>query len=187
MNFMYGFPLYTLKETKQAFNYLKYSDEDNSIIDQQDQMEYELLSTDLFDRNAKLVMMANSKRVQNILCERLLPELSKVLTLAGQKHGIVSFSSNAILSCLNPFVAFGHISNELYQKLIIYLHEENRSMSSVWIYFDGFINKELEHIIKLKYNAFMLKGNDDKVYIKLSPDENFSLVYDFIDDVMYHC
>lgn len=187
MNFTYGFPLYTMKEKRQAFNYLKYSDEDNSIIEVQDQVEYELLSSELFDRDRRLVMLANTKKVQNIVVDKILPELSVILTAAGQKHGIVSFSSNAILSNLNPFVAFGHISNELYQKIICYLHEENRSMSAIWIYFDGFINKELEHIIKLKYNQFVLEGNDDKVYVKISPDENFSLIFDFVDDVMYLC
>ena len=187
MNFTYGFPLYSLKETKQAFNYLKYSDEDNSIIELSDKVEYELLSNDLYDRGTKLVMMANTKKVQNIVVDKMLPELSVILTAAGQKHGIVSFSSNAILSNLNPFVSFSYITNEFYEKIIYYLHEENRSMSSIWIYFDGFINKDLEHIIKLKYNAFMLEGNDGKVYIKISPDENFSLIFDFIDDVMYHC
>ena len=187
MNFTYGFPLYTLKETKQAFNYLKYSDEDNSIIDDCDKLEYELLSDKLFERNARLVMLANSKRVQDIVINKLIPRLSVILTTAGQKHGIVTFSSNTILSNLNPFVSFGHISNEFYQKLIVYLHEENRSMSAIWMYFDEFINKELEHIIKLKYKTFMLEGNDDKVYIKISPDENFSLIFDFIDDVMGHC
>ena len=187
MNFTYGFPLYTIKETKQAFNYLKYSDEDNSIINVYDQTEYELLSSDMFERNSRLVMLANTKKVQNIVVDKMIPELSVILTAAGQEHGIVSFSSNAILGNLNPFVSFGHISNELYTKIVCYLHEENRSMSAIWIYFDGFINKELEHIIKLKYNQFMLEGNDGKVYIKISPDENFSLIFDFIDDVMYHC
>ena len=187
MNFTYGFPLYTMKETKQAFNYLKYLDENNSIIERSDQVEYELLSSELLDRDKRLVILANSKKVQNIIVDRILPELSVILSAAGQKHGIVSFSSNAILSNLNPFVAFSHISNELYQKIICYLHEENMSMSAIWIYFDGFINKELEQIIKLKYNAFMLEGIDDKVYIKISPDENFSLIFDFVDDIMYHC
>lgn len=187
MNFTYGFPLYTMKETKQAFNYLKYCDEDNSVIDKNDKEEYELLSSNIFDRNKKLLVLANSRKVQEVVIERLLPRLSAILTAAKQKHGIVYFSSNAILNNLNPFVSFGYISNELYQNLILYLHNENRSMTSIWIYFDGFINKELEHIIKLKYNSFMLNGNDDKVYIKISPDENFGLIYDFIDDIMYHC
>ena len=187
MNFTYGFPLYTMKELKQAFNYLKYSDENNSIIDPMDKMEYDLLTSELFERDRRLVMLANTKKVQNIVVDKILPELSVILTAAGQKHGIVSFSSNAILSNLNPFVSFGYISNELYEKIIYYLHEENRSMSAIWIYFDEFINKGLEHIIKLKYNQFMLKGNDGKVYIKISPDENFSLIFDFVDDVMCQC
>lgn len=187
MDFTYGFPLYTLRESKQAFNYLKYYDENNSIIDDSDRLEYELLSNNIFGRNKRLIMLANSKRVQDVVANKLLPKLSAILTAAGQKHGIIFFPSCIILDNLNPFVSFGYISNELYEKILVYLHEENRSMSAIWIYFDGFINKELEHIIKLKYNSFMLKGNDDKVYIKILPDENFSLIYDFIDDVMYHC
>ena len=187
MNYMYGFPLFTSKETKEAFNYLKYSDESNSIILDSDMQEYKLLSTEISDRDSKLIMLANAKRVQNILVDKFLPELSVILKTAGQEHGFVTFSSQTILSNINPFFRFRYISNETYTRLIYFLHEENRSMSGIWIYFDGFINKELEHIIKLKYKAFMLEGNDGKVYVKLSPDENFSLVFDFIDDVVYHC
>lgn len=185
MNFMYGFPLYESKESKKAFNYLKYSDENNNSLCPYDNSEYYLLSnTD--QKKLKLILLANSKKVQNILVDKLLPELSIILTAAGQKHGFVAMNGGSMASYLNPFVSHG-ISSELYEDFMLYIHKKMRSMSALWIYFDGFINKELEHIIKLKYNEFILEGDDGKTYVLLSPDENFSLVYDFIDDVMYYC
>lgn len=178
MDYTYGFPLYTSKEVEKAFNYLQHSEDDNDKIKDEDKVVYDYMTYSK-DNKLKLVVTSNSKKVQNILVDKLLPEFSIILKTIGQKHGFVTFNPEPIILSFNPFFA------QTIDKCMPYISSDMRSMSNIWIYFEGFINRDLEQIIKLKYSEYLLIDNN-KVYVKLSPDENFSFIYDFIDDVLSH-
>ena len=179
MDYTYGFPLYTPKEVEKAFNYLQYSEENNSIIKPEDKLVFEYMTMG-YDSKLRLIIVSNSKKVQNILVDRFIPEISLILKNIGQKHGFITINPEYMMMAHNPFFA------QTIDKCMPYIYSEMRSMSNIWIYFDGFINRELEQIIKLKYSEYLLEDKD-RIYVKISPDENFSFIYDFIDDILSHC
>ena len=178
MNYTYGFPLFSPNESKKAFNYLYHFEEDNNSIRPEDLLAYNFM-TSSDESKQRLIIISNSKRVQNIVVDKLLPNLSLALTSMGQNHGFITINPTQIMLTHNPFVA------KTVDKCIPYIHSEMRCMSNIWMYFDGFINKELEQIIKLKYPDY-ITIDGKTVYIKISPDENFSLIYDLIDDILSH-
>lgn len=175
MDYTYDFPLFTSNELEMSFNYL-YRNKDNcDEIDISDLAAFTAL-TYSDDAKLRMVILANSKRVQSVVIEKFLPELSLVLKVSNQEHGFITLNPNSILAAFNPFL------NKTANKFIDYSYKELRNMSNIWMYFKGFINQDLEQIIKSKYKDYIINFNGT-TYLKISPDENYSFIYDLIDDI----
>ena len=56
---------------------------------------------------------------------------------------------------------------------------------NLWITSSYFNTEEAERIIKLKFYSVATTCNG-KTYLKILPQENFSLIYDLIDEIFSH-
>ena len=127
-----------------------------------------------------MILKANMKIVQNVCCNELFPHMSAALDLMHQKHGFYIFNPTFIMSCFNPF------KESTVDKVLPYIVDEMYGMPSMMIYFDSFTNPSLEQLIKLKYKEYIYEQGN-RIYLKLLPQEEFSFIYDFIDDIFYYC
>ena len=186
MNYQYGFPLFDAKEsTVKAFNYIYNSNESGKLSIKDIDIYARMISEELNgerkyseNRSNYVIITANMKKVQDIACNTLFPYLSAYLQSIGQNHGFIIFNPTNIINSYNPLV------KGMIDKVIPYIINEMNSMPNLWIYFDGFVSKDLEQIIKLKYSHYMIKDGD-RVFAKLCPQDNFGLIYDFVDDVFH--
>lgn len=180
MNNSFNKPLFTKKDSKRAFNYL-YNDIDSDKLNELDMYAYNASVSADPDSINFTVMRANMKLVQNTCCNELFPHISAILNLRNQKHGFYIFNPTIIMSCINPFK-----KSAAMDKLIPYIVDEFCGMPTMMIYFDAFINSSLEQLIKLKYKDYIYE-QANRIYLKLLPQEDFSFIYEFIDDLLYHC
>ena len=178
MDNSFNTPLFTRKDSKRAFNYL-YNDIDSDIINASDLERYNACMM-LNDQKSFMILKANMKLIQCICCNELFPRISTALNLRNQKHGFYIFNPTYIMSCFNPF------RKSTIDKIIPYLVDEMYGMPSMMSYFDSFNDPSLEQLIKLKYKEYIYEQGN-RVYLKLLPQEDFSFIYDFIDDLFYYC
>jgi hypothetical protein len=178
MNFTYSYQLFERQDTIRAFNYLRY-DYDYLTIDKADVERFQKLVR-THDDVTYLILAANMKKVQDICVDKLLPYLSLFFDGIGQKHGYVIFNPTRILNAYNPFQV-GTID-----KIIPYIRDEMYNMPNLWIYFEGFVSDTLEQIINLKYHKYVFKSDNGRTYLRLTPQCDFSLVYEFIDDMFLY-
>ena len=178
MNNSFNRPLFTKKDSIRAYNYL-YHDTESSILDTADIMPYNSIT--MFDEQAKfMILKANMKIVQNVCCNELFPHMSAALDLMNQKHGFYVFNPTIIMSYFNPF------KKSTVDRVLPYIVDEMYGMPSMMIYFDSFTNPSLEQLIKLKYKDYIYERGG-RLFLKLLPQEDFSFVYDFLDDLFYYC
>ena len=175
MNFIYSYPLFEKDDSRRAFNYL-YLDENTNNSYEGFEVLYTVIKNDDI-RLSNMIMLANAKYVQKILFRDLLPKLNKVLEYSGEKHDIIIFDPSPILSMYNPFK-----NNKLIDKFNIFILTEFYNIYGVWICFNEFSNKALEQFIKLKYSKYISESGN-KLYLKIGPFEDFSLIYSLIDDI----
>lgn len=178
MNYLYKYPLFERKDHRRAFNYL-FANNESDTIDYYFRDEYmHITETASVDG---ICVTANMKKIEDIACSQLLPQLTVILNLVGQKHDYVIFNPNMILNARNPFC------ESTIDKILPYISDEMFNMSMISIRFDGFVNKDLEQIIKSKYSEYILQDEKNRTYVKLGPMCDFSMLYDFIDDILHNC
>lgn len=170
--------LFTSKDKVKAFNYL-FHDSDSEYIYPQDGTVYGCY-TSSDEMTNSMILRANMKKVQIFVTEELVPFISAVLSLKGQDHEYFIFNPTIISNSFNPFKK-GEI-----QKIYHYIVGELYNMPNLWICFEQIHIKGLEQFIKLKYKDYIFEKGS-KLYVRLLPQEDFSFVYEFIDDLFYYC
>lgn len=175
MNFMYGYPLFEESNSIQAFNYLNH-DNISDHIRIEDIREYlaDITASEYSEKT--MILIANVKRMQKIMTKELLPDLSVYLNYIGIRHGFVTVNPNEFFKCRNPFL------KTLINDISDFFSREYFGLPINWIYFEGISGSNLEQIINRKYKRYVTVQGD-KLYVQLTPQENFRFIYEFIDDV----
>lgn len=173
MNYIYGYPLFDKEDLAQAFNYLNYNEPRKTI----DPKDFASFKEDLEGDNGALalVLVANTKLVNNITAE-LCKKLRDFLETTQYTFGFVVINPEVVMRARNPFV------DKLVNKVSDYFAKNFYSLPSTSIYFDRIQNTRLEQIIKLKYSEYCIEDGM-RLYVRLTPQENFKFILDFIEDV----
>lgn len=173
MNNLYGYPLFDKQDIAQAFNYLNY----NKISSTIDPKDYISFKEDLECNNGALalVLVANVKLVNNT-CAEIFKKLKAYLDTTNYKYGFLVINPETIINARNPFV------DTVVNKFADYFSAKMYALPATWIYFDRIQNTNLEQIIKLKYSEYCTEDNM-RLYVQLTPQENFKFILNFIDDV----
>ena len=177
MDYLYKFPLFDSNDSIRAFNYLN-NEEDSPELKQKDLYDFYRFTEDKNSNNF-MIVRANMKMVQDVTYLKLLPYLSGMLNALGQKHDIVVMNPSIILEAANPFF------QNTITKMIPYLVYEMYSLPNVWIRFDKITLDNLEQIIKLFPGETTYSNG--KTYVKILPNDSFSLIYDFIHYIFGYC
>lgn len=170
--------LFSKDEKEKAFNYL-FNNVDSESIELGEQSLFDIYMSDP-DRSSILIMRANMKRVQDDVCANIMPKLTYAINESNQPVGFIVFNPHNLLELFNPLV------KGTVDKLIPHLAGKLHGLCSVSLIFDSFTNKDLEQLIKHKYRHYVTE-KDGSLYVELLPQEDFSLIFDFIDDVLYYC
>lgn len=181
MNSFYGYRLFTSVDFKKAFNYL-FHDTESEYISKQDRGLFDLYDNDTW--RSYMLIRANMKKVQNICNNKIIPLLGYILDNLGQDHGFIIFNPTIISSSFNPFVIS---PNDIMTKVMNFIMNEMFNMPAIWIQFPKFSSTELQQIINLKYKKLVDITEDGSTYLQLLPQEDFSLIYDFINDICRYC
>lgn len=177
MDYLYKFPLFDSNDSIRAFNYLN-NEEDSPELKQKDLYDFYRFTEDK-NSNSFMIVRANMKMVQDITYLKLLPYLSGMLNVLGQKHDIVVMNPSIILEAANPFF------QNTITKIIPYLVYEMYGLPNVWIRFDKITLDNLEQIIKLFPGETTYSNG--KTYVKILPNDSFSFIYDFIHYIFGYC
>ena len=181
MNKFFGYGLFTSSDFRKAFNYIFY-DNESEYIHQKDRSIFDLYNTDTWRQY--MIIRANMKKVQNICNDKIIPLLGYIFRNIGQEYSFIIFNPTIISSTLNPFTMR---SDSPMLKIMNYIMNELFNVPAVWIQFPHFSSVELEQIINLKYKSLAVKTEDGSTYLQLMPQEDFSLIYDFVNDICRYC
>ena len=129
------------------------------------------------------ILQANMSKVEGFVITTL-QNLFGVLIYSGYTVETVSINPR------NYHVMFNNIDlkslddpiSKFYNLSIVDMNDR----LNLWITSSYFSTKEVERIIKLKFNSVATMYNG-KMYLKILPQENFSLIYDFIEDICRLC
>lgn len=175
MNFIYGYPLFEEENSIQAFNYLNHGKIENRIkIEEIREYLSDITASEYSERT--MILIANVKRVQDIMIKTLLPDLSVYLNYVGIRHGFITINPNEFFKHRNPFL------HTKINDISDFFSREYFGFPVNWIYFEGISGSSLEQIINRKYRDYVTEC-DNKIYVQLAPQDSFRFIYEFIDDV----
>lgn len=177
MDYLYKFPLFDRNDAIRAYNYLV-NEEDSPQLRPEDLSSF-YQYTETKETTNFLIVRANMKLVQDITYLKLLPYLSGMLNILGQKHHVVVLNPGIITAAYNPFM------QNTISKILPYLVYELYDLPNLWICFDKITIDNLEQIIKLYPDE--VTYSQGKTYVKILPNDSFAFIYDFIHHVFGYC
>ena len=186
MNYRYGYPLYTSNDFLRAYGYL-YHDigpyDKDSLARLSSTTDF--INTSLsVEKQMEVIARANIKYINTITTQEFLPDLLVSLRCKGYNCHVLVFNPDRITHTLYAILSDSRKYDkykEFYRKFNL-LIQDTLGFSSIYFYIEPGSNSALEQCIKTKYRDYIFvfgKG----IYVQLTPQDTFDLLYDFVDSV----
>lgn len=173
MDYTYGVPLYEKKDIEKAFMYLHLDDEYGAMPAS---LFEEFLNVTANERSANItITMANMKKVHDYSFKYIFPYIMNIFKYKGYSNFGFTDVAGLRIAAYNQY-----IGNQVIEANIA----RNYWSSDIsWFYYTPKANDNFEQVINTKpYRNCITRSHGD-IYIQLCPSSDFSLIYDFYDDI----
>ena len=186
MNYRYEYPLYTSEDFLRAYGYLHYdiSPYDKDSLARLSATKDFINSSLSIEKQMEVIARANIKYITTITVRKFLPDLLTSLHYKGYNCHVSVFNPDQITHTLYVILSNPKKYNkykELCGKFNL-LIQDTLGFSSIYFYIEPGSNSALEQCIKTKYRDHIFvfgKG----IYVQLTPQDTFDILYDFVDSV----